>query len=70
MGPTALEFSLWLQTLDTGIRFPIRVLIDSGATGTFIGQDFIKSFHLTTNRLEDPIPIWNADGTVSRGGPI
>ena len=69
-GPTALEFSLWLQTLDTGIRLPIRVLINSGATGTFISQDFVKSFHLTTNRLEAPIPVQNADRTVSRGGPI
>ena len=64
-GPTALEFFLWLQTLDTGIRLPIHVLIDSGATGTFISQDFVKNFHLTTNRLEDPIPVRNADGTVS-----
>src|SRR5438876_6285439 len=68
--PTALEFTLVLQALDTGIRLPIRVLIDSGASGTFISQKFVKKFHLTFKRLDNLIPVRNADGTLSRGGPI
>ena len=68
--PTALEFTLVLQALDTGIRLPIHVLIDSGASGTFISQKFVKKFHLTFKRLDNPIPVRNADGTLSRGGPI
>ena len=57
-------------TTDTGHIFPARVLIDSGASGNFVDQRFCVDHDITTTRLEEPIPVRNADGTQNRGGPI
>jgi hypothetical protein len=59
-----------LQNLDTLRIIPIRVLIDSGASGIFISRKFINKFQLTLDRLTEPIAVRNADGTPSQGGPI
>jgi Retroviral aspartyl protease len=69
-GPSTPEVKLWLETVDTRKSLPICVLIDSGASGTFISQQFVIEHELMTHRLEEPIPVRNADGSISRGGSI
>jgi Retroviral aspartyl protease len=64
-GPLTPEVKLWLETVDTRKSLPIRVLINSGASGTFISQQFIIEHELMTHQLEEPIPIQNADGSIS-----
>src|SRR5215472_15326827 len=69
-GPEAFEFKFYLHTLDTRRTYETRVLIDSGASGTFISQFFVDEHSLTTYRLQESITIQNADGSLSQGGSI
>ena len=69
-GNKALELSAWIESTNTGHRFPARILVDSGASGMFIDRDFAEENGITLYRLESPIPVRNADGSDNRGGPI
>ena len=69
-GDSALALRAWIETTDTGRIFPGRVLIDSGASGSFVDKRFVDKHFITCYRLEDPIPVRNADGTENQGGPI
>ena len=67
---SSLEFEFWLETTDTHQSYPIRALLDSGADGCFIDQSLVNRLNLSTLSLDEPIPVRNADGTLSQGGPI
>ena len=67
---SSMEFEFWLETLDTRETIPIRALLDSGADGCFINSKLVERFNLSTQTLDTPIPVRNADGSPSRGGPI
>jgi hypothetical protein len=67
---TTLKFHFWLETVDTQDSFLVRALLDSGADSCFINRSFVEKFNLTTHLLDEPIPVQNADGTHSQGGPI
>jgi len=58
----ALEFPLWIVSTETQQHFYARTLIDSGASSNFVDMQFAahKFIHY---RLEEPIPIQNADGS-------
>ena len=45
-------------------------LIDSGADGNFIDSTFVKTNHIPTIPLQDPIPLRLADGSLSQSGSI
>ena len=66
----SLEFEFWLETTDTRQSYPIRALLDSGADGCFIDHSLVNRLDLSTLPLDEPIPVRNADGTLSQGGPI
>jgi hypothetical protein len=67
---TAFEFTFWLETLDTRQTIQVRALVDSGADGCFVSHRFIERYSLSTSQLDTPIPVRNADGSPSHGGPI
>lgn len=69
-GDHAFEFQFYLHTLDTRRTHETRVLIDSGATGTFVSQSFVDKHFLTTYPLVEPVSVRNADGSLSQGGSI
>ena len=69
-GDSAFEIKAWIKTSNTGLSYPTRVLIDSGATGNFADETFVDTNEITKSRLASPIPVWNADGTENQGGPI
>jgi Retroviral aspartyl protease len=46
----------------------IETLIDSGASGLFIDQNFTKNFEI--NYLDGPVKAYNMDGTESKQGTI
>ena len=55
--------------LDCGERIvEALALIDSGAGGTFIDQNFAQTLKVPWNKLENRILAYNVDGTV-RGIP-
>ena len=45
-------------------------LIDSGAGGKFIDQDFTKKSGFKTLKLEEPLRVLNVDGTENKRGTI
>ena len=45
-------------------------LIDSGAGGKFIDQNFAKEEGLKTKDLEKPLVVYNVDGTLNKKGTI
>ena len=45
-------------------------LIDSGAGGKFIDQNFAKEEGLKTKDLENPLVVYNIDGTLNKKGTI
>ena len=45
-------------------------LIDSGAGGKFIDQNYVKKSGFETHALETPIRAYNVDGTENKRGTI
>ena len=45
-------------------------LIDSGAKGKFIDQNFTKESGFKTLKLEEPLRVLNVDGTENKRGTI
>ena len=45
-------------------------LVDCGATGQFIDQDYVWKHRLSTQKLTRPIPVFNVDGTRKEAGSI
>jgi hypothetical protein len=45
-------------------------VVDSGAAGTFISEDFIKLHKIRTHQLSKPFKVTTANGSLTKGGPI
>ncbi|KIJ06944.1 hypothetical protein PAXINDRAFT_28783, partial [Paxillus involutus ATCC 200175] len=45
-------------------------LVDSGCTGSSIDSGFVRAKGLNAQPLPRPIPVYNADGTLNKGGSI
>ena len=48
----------------------IKALIDSGAGGKFIDQNFVRNLKLKKKPLKKPIKVFNVDGTLNKKGTI
>ena len=59
-----------LKTTDTMEETSTEAMVDTGATGDFIDQDFVTREKLPTRRLSQPIPVYNVDGTLNEAGSI
>ena len=51
-------------------KLPIVVLVNSGCSRSAIDEAFVKENNLLTHEIPIPIPIYNADGTMNKGGSI
>ena len=47
-----------------------KALLDTGAGGKFIDQNFVLANCIRTQKLEKPITIYNVDGTKNKTGTI
>ena len=45
-------------------------LVDCGATGQFMDQDYVECNRLSTWKLQHAIPVFNVDGTCNEAGSI
>ena len=59
-----------LLTLDGERNYTTHALLDSGASGMFIDQEFVKAKGLQTTPLPHPVPVYNVDGTLNHAGSI
>lgn len=48
----------------------IAAMIDSGASTLFINQQLVENLKIQTRKLENPIPLFNIDGTKNKAGQI
>ena len=63
--------SLFLEvTLEGKKNVETIALIDSGAGGKFIDQNFAKKEQLETKDLEKPLIVYNVDGTLNKTGTV
>ena len=47
-----------------------KALLDTGAWGKFIDQNFVRNQKIKTKNLEHPIEVFNVDGTPNKRGTI
>ena len=64
------ELLIQLETTSSHHPIAVKALLDSGATGLFIDEDFVKAKNITTNRLPRAIPVYNIDGTLNQHGSV
>jgi predicted aspartyl protease len=55
---------------DTMEEAATEAMVDTGMTRDFIDQDFVDRTGLPTNKLVQPIPVYNVDGTPNEAGSI
>ena len=44
----------------------VEGLLDSGASGKFIDQDFAQDIHTEKKDLDKPIQVYNVNGTLNK----
>src|SRR6266568_9507548 len=62
-GPNCIMIPAQLKMMDTMELAATEAMVDTGATGDFIDQDFIDQLKLPTQKLSQPIPVYNVDST-------
>ena len=65
-----MMLSCTLESLSTGVQLSATALIDSGATGSCINQEYVEKHELEKQKLPIPNPVYNADGTLNKEGKI
>ena len=70
VGPNSLYLRVEIESTDNQRKYGVHALVDSGATGLFIDQEYIKSNKIPTTKLPQPIPVFNVDGTANMEGSI
>jgi len=69
-GTKSLVIKVEIQTTDTAEVKSGPALVDCGATGSFMRQNYIEHNQLTTHKLGWPIPVYNVDGFPNESGSI
>jgi len=67
---TSLLLPVEIGTMDTSELHSVKVLLDSGATGSFINRDFVCSKGMNTWTLSRNIPVFNVDSSPNEAGQI
>ena len=57
-GPKCILIPVHLRTTDTMQEVNSEALVDCGATGDFIDEEFVQRTELPTRRLSSPIPVF------------
>ena len=62
----SLTIPLKIRTEEETVE--MHALLDSGAGGEFIDQNYAKTLNLPLKTLDKPIPAINVDGTLNKKG--
>src|SRR5258705_10587780 len=68
--PCSLNLQVELTSLTSLASIATSALLDSGATGIYINQDFVQKHWLETTPLPQPILLHNVDGSTNEHGSI
>jgi len=61
---TSLLLPVEIGTTDTSELHSVKALLDCGATGSFIGRDFVHSKGMNTRTLSHNIPVMGIKGNL------
>ena len=64
------SLSIPVQICDTNKTVETLALIDSGAGGKFINQNYVRKLGIKTQELERPLIARTVDGTPNKKGKI
>jgi len=67
---TSLLLPVEIETMDMSKLHSVKVLLDSGATGSFIDREFVCSKGINTRTLSRNIPVFNVDSSPNEAGQI
>jgi len=59
-----------LKTTDTIEEMSMEAMVNTGATGDFIDQDFVSQAKLLIHKLSQPILVYNVDRTLNEARSI
>jgi Retroviral aspartyl protease len=59
-----------IKVADMHAKIEVEALLDSSATGLFINHALVQNNGIATCVLDHPIPVYNIDGSLNRGGSI
>ena len=65
-----LDIKIMLKTVDMGQAVSVKALLDSGATGLFLDDNFVKHMGWKVDNIEQAVPVYNVDGTLNAAGRI
>ena len=68
--PSCIMVPIHLKMTDTMEEASTEAMVDTGATGDFVDQDFVNQAKLPTRKLSQPIPVYNVDGTLNEARSI
>ena len=69
-GPRCIMIPIHLKTTDTLEEVNSEAMVDSGATGDFIDEEFVERAKLPMHRLSAPVPVYNVNGSLNEAGSI
>ena len=70
MNGNSMMIPVTLEGLNNLQGCSVTGLIDSGATGGFINESVVEERGMEREALPIPVPVYNADGTLNKGGLI
>ncbi|KAI0331895.1 hypothetical protein GY45DRAFT_1247969, partial [Cubamyces sp. BRFM 1775] len=65
-----MDLNLTIHIPEAGRSFDATALLDTGSTASCMHRDFAMRHAIDLQTLENPIEVYNADGTVNVGGRI
>src|SRR6267143_6826722 len=69
-GPRCIMIPIHLNTTDMLEEVNSEAMVDSGATGDFINEEFVERAKLPTRRLSAPVLVYNVNGSLNEAGSI
>jgi predicted aspartyl protease len=70
VGLNSLYLWVEVESTDNQRKYGVRMLVDSGATGLFIDQEYVKSNQIPTRKLSQVVLIYNVDRSPNQDGAI
>ncbi|PPQ84853.1 hypothetical protein CVT25_004989 [Psilocybe cyanescens] len=70
VGSSSMDVKLAMRSVPSSLPVPITALLDSGASGCYIHEDFVALHNIPVIPLPHPIAVYNVDGTRNLNGSI
>jgi len=69
-GTRSFYVTMQIETIDKRKTIFTNLLLDTGASGIFVDEEWARKQNFNFIPIDHPIPVRNADGTLNSGGYI